>query len=681
MDAPPTTQGQASPPPPQQQPQPQSPSPLQPQLRVAIAADLLQAHVLASPRPTGPPPAGWSVDRAGVVEQLERAGVVFGLLEPELARVVITLSAQRHLPETILVASGQAPVPPSLQGPQLLVPALVLAPQVESLRALAKPHYQDVVETAGVPTPGPVAAGTVLAGYTISVPGSPGIGVTGAAIPVPAPALDRGLGPGAVFDAGGLVAKAVRPGVPWYDGTVLDVLAVGLDGTVEVQVAEDGQSASVTLTPPGPGGQPLTAELVGKALAAAGVRMGINRTALDEAVAEVAGAGSRITRPVAEGRLPKDGYDAQLQYLVDLKLANVPLEERGGRVDFKGISIICPVSAGQGLVKRWPGAKGVPGYTVQGKILPAYNGRELRLPRGRNVMPHQDDPDLLTAKISGHVRSADGGLEVQECFAVNGDVDYSTGHITFERTVYVKGDVKSGFNLDVGGDLEVGGLIEDCMVRVGGNVLIRRGFVGNGQGVVHAGGNVMIAFGRNQTVRASGTVTFEREAINMNAVSRQAVLVNGLLVGGKTVARNRVACKVLGNSGGTRTEIEVGVDHHLLAQRAQLEEDLKRLRKLQARGMGGGGEPVRLSVVAAQDEEAVGRMGPAEIDQLIEALEDRRGRMLDEAYAGETASLVVHERVFPGVWIRVGNSPQLKIGEYLTGPVTFVLREGEIRWA
>jgi uncharacterized protein (DUF342 family) len=651
-----------------------------PELRVAVAGDRLQAHVAASPRPAPGSPPRQTLYRHRLIEQLQRAGVVFGLLEPEIERLVAAYNAQGFVPEPVLVAAGQPPVPAELAKPTVLVPALTDPAQIERLRSRTAPHFHDVLETGGGPAPAPVGAGAVVARYTVAVPGRPGVGVDGTSIAEPAPAVGKLAGPGVALDPLSLEATARRPGIVVHDGQALDVLAVGLDAVAEIKVDEGAQSCAARLTPPGPGGTPLTSDSVLKALAAAGVKMGINRAAVEEAVAEASRAGARVTRVVAEGRLPKDGFDAQLEQLVDISAAVVPLEERGGRVDWKGISIICSVSANQELVRRWPGAKGVPGYTVLGKILPAYNGREVRLPRGRNVMPHPADPNLLIAKIAGHVRAADGGLEVQECFSVGGDVDYATGHIAFERTVHIKGDIKAGFNAEVGGDLEVGGIVEDCQVKAGGNVLIRRGFVGNGGGVLEAGGNVYIAFGRNQTVRAGGAVTFEREAINMNTTCRSVVTVSGLLVGGRTLARDRVTCKVLGNSGGTRTEVEVGVDHYLLRQRAQLEDDIRRLRKLQSRGLGGAGELIRLSAAAGQDEATLGQMSAPELDALIDLLEDRRRLMLEQAYAGESATLIVQERACAGVWIRIGNSAQRKISEHLPGPLVFALREGEVRW-
>jgi len=646
-----------------------------PDITIDVSPDCLHARAAASPYGTGEIAA---IDSQYVLDRLIQGGVVFGLLDAGIERFIETWRQYGAVQKPIAVAAGLAPQPP-MYGPPEPTPSVITEMSViERLRIRPPSHYQDLAETVGGATPCLVTQGERLIGLVRSSPGRPGIGVDGVEIPAPEEAIPVTVGTGAQWDGLAGAVCATTCGLAVFDGRRIDVLPVDVNGKVEVTIQEDGLSASAVVCPPGPGGKAVAEATIREQLTAAGVKMGVINDAIEAAVQQAAGSGSRFAAEVAQGRRAQDGYDAALEYLVDMEVVNVPSLERGGRVDFKGISVICAVSAGQPLVRRHPGAKGVPGYTVTGKLLPAYNGREVRLPKGRHVAPDPADPDLLLASIDGHVRQAGGGLEVQECFSVGGDVDYSTGHITYDRSVVIKGDVKSGFNVTVGGDLEVGGLVEDCTVKAGGNILFRRGFVGSGQGLVESKGDILIGFGRNQRVRCGNQLTIEREAINMDIQCRNRVIVTGILVGGRVVSLNRVTCRTLGNESGTRTEIEIGVDYALLEQRDQLDEDIRQLKRTL---YGGVAAPRPALSAASQQLAAEADLSPARIEALIKGLEDRRRVLWEEAYNPSDPAVAIQERIGPNVVIKIGNAPPLRTTEALPGPLLFAVREGEVRWA
>ena len=86
----------------------------------------------------------------------------------------------------------------------------------------------------------------------------------------------------------------------------------------------------------------------------------------------------------------------------------------------------------------------------------------------------------------GFVRYVNSTIEVSEGLVIAGDVDFSTGHIKYGKNVVISGDIKSGFNVECVGDLQVNGTIEDSKVTIGGNLLCRMGFVGQGKGLIDA---------------------------------------------------------------------------------------------------------------------------------------------------------------------------------------------------
>lgn len=659
------------------------PEALLPEIKVEISPDRLEARVVISARTGGP---AQPVARQHVLDRLAEAGVVHGLENAAIDLLVGLWNTGEPPAGPAVVARASPPVPTATGPPVFLVAAVTDLTMAERLRLLAPSHYQQLAEDVRETGASRVDPGQVLVRFETIVEGRPGTAVDGAPLQPGPPSPPLSLGPCVEFDPVRLTVTATGSGIVLQDGRSIGVLALDFNAAVDVSVAPDGLSCSVALVAEGPGGSPLTVDFVAARLAAAGVKAGVVPEAIEALVAEARLHG-KAAGEAARGRTPQHGADARLEYLVDPSSAAAPLAEEGGRVDFKSISVIHSVSAGQVLVRRHPASKGIHGFSVTGKPLPARDGRDVRLPRGRNVAQDPNDPDSLIAQVDGNVRNIGfGELEVSECFTVKGDVDYSTGHIIYRRSVIVRGDVKGGFNLEVGGDLQVAGLAEDSIIKVGGNVLVRRGFIGQGHGLIEAKGSVLLGFGRNQTVRCAGTLTIEREAINMNLTSHDAVIVTGWLVGGRASARNRISCRVLGNAGGTKTELEVGVDHALLERRAQAGDEIEQLRRLLAAGPAARQPVEELWQLAsnAAGLELPGEPRPLtaeELTHLVRVLEEKSKLWLEQAYVTEGPCVVVSDKVWPGTQIQITGSPALKVADLLPGPVTFRLHEGEVRWA
>jgi uncharacterized protein (DUF342 family) len=290
---------------------------------------------------------------------------------------------------------------------------------------------------------------------------------------------------------------------------------------------------------------------------------------------------------------------------------------------------------------------------------------------------------LLVAATEGHVRMLDGFLEVQECFLVRGDVDYASGNIAFAKSVQVHGDVKSGFEVKAGGDIEVHGLVEDCRLESGGKLFVRGGFTGGGKGVIEGGDEISLAYVRNQTVRGAGDIVIAKEAVNARLQSRGTVNVAGLLAGGRTQARRAVICRVAGTETGTPTLVEAGHDYAVAEEMAEirkvladlgryarkLEEGLKSLEDLERINR----SLERWSIELVFEAERM----RSKVDAKIAALRARFGEL--EALSGDEGKAMVQIRAkaYPGTVIKIG-SDVLRVEEPMEGPRTFRCKDGLI---
>jgi uncharacterized protein len=309
------------------------------------------------------------------------------------------------------------------------------------------------------------------------------------------------------------------------------------------------------------------------------------------------------------------------------------------------------------------------------------------MPLGVNTELSKTDPNMVVAAVSGFLQRKDGLLSVNECFVVDGSVDYSTGNIAYEQSAMIRGDIADGFTVNVGGALEVGGAVGEARIMVGGDVLIKKGFVGAGHGLITAKGGVNLGFSSNQTLRAHGDVVVEKESFNCQIYSRRGISVYGPLVGGLAMAFREITCRVAGNDLGTKTDLEAGMDYILHENKLLLEEKLKELtahlgkinQKLTRF------REVYRTRKRFTSSEAKMMLELRDMQEKIQIhLPDLEKRRLDiveqirQGYQREGLCIKVEKKVNPGVVIKVG--PEIfRVQEEMSGPKVFLLQQGRIK--
>jgi uncharacterized protein len=384
----------------------------------------------------------------------------------------------------------------------------------------------------------------------------------------------------------------------------------------------------------------------------------------------------------ARGRPPVAGKQGWMEYLIDFGTGFSPLNASGGSVDLRA-SLILNVNPGQPLAVVHSPTAGTPGLDVFGKLVASEPGKVLDPKLGPNTKRSPHDPNLIIADTQGHARMSDGVIEVQEFYLVDGDVDYASGNITYGKSVQVRGDVKGGFSVDAGGDVEVTGLIEDCTVKAQGKLMVRGGFTGQGKGMVQARGDVQLGYVRNQQVRSEGSIRVQKEAVNSRMQSRLSIQVVGLLAGGKAQARHTIECQVAGTETGTPTQIEAGFDYAVAEEMTDLRGEMDRMgrysRKLEeslrqihdVEKLNRGLEPWTIELMF----EIEGMR--AKVDAKIKQLRDKFSGLDRQALQPDSASIVVFKKAFPGVILKIGKE-MLLIDEVIAGPKTFYVKDGAI---
>jgi len=279
------------------------------------------------------------------------------------------------------------------------------------------------------------------------------------------------------------------------------------------------------------------------------------------------------TVEIARGTAPVQGTDGKVEMLVDLSGKGKPKILDNGRADHQDISMLTNVSKNQPLAKHIHPYRGKEGITVLGeKILPKAVS-DIQIVNGTGTCFSMADPDLLLARIDGALSiNAKGLIEVKNSQIIRGDIDYSTGNVSFSGDLQINGNVRAGFSVKTEGSLIIKGSIENAMIQCNGNLEITGGVAGGGEGVIECGGDMKAGHIENFTVNVKGDVVVGGDLIHSSVVSGGRVKVNQII--GGSISAFFIEANIVGSSAEPRTILDIGKIFQLNRERYALLKEL-----------------------------------------------------------------------------------------------------------
>jgi len=349
-----------------------------------------------------------------------------------------------------------------------------------------------------------------------------------------------------------------------------------IDEDIEVIISEDGLNASALLLAPESGGSPISIDAAKRKLHEAGVTHGINEQTLIKLI------GAKVydePQIIAGATLPIDGEDGKLlfNFSTDERTGS-PKEIGSGKVDYRALDLYVPVEKDQLLVTRIPATDGVPGKSVRGEQINQKPGKEIMLPKGKNVVVN-DEKTEMHAACSGMVEYVNNSINVSSVYSVKGDCDLSVGDIDFDGSVHISGSVRSGSTVRATGGVIVDGAVEAATIIAGGNVEVKGGMQGGDKGLIEAGGAVTIMYVERGTVQADGPVTLD---VSIHSIIESGDTLTakgrrGAIIGGRAGSSGNIIANYVGALSHTRTEVAVGVMPRKRARLQFLETEMERL--------------------------------------------------------------------------------------------------------
>ena len=262
--------------------------------------------------------------------------------------------------------------------------------------------------------------------------------------------------------------------------------------------------------------------------------------------------------------MPQDGRDAYMAFNFETDPTKLKIKEAGdGKVNFKELNKIQNVVKGQPLATKIQPERGKAGKTLYGRYLEAKNGKDIKIPLGKNVELDKDGVTVIASE-AGRVHFDDQKINVEPVLELE-SVGIKTGNIDFLGSVIVKGNVDDGYEIKATGDIEISGTVGKSFIKSErGNIIVSAGIFGHDEGEVHCGKSLWAKFIQSAKVEVEEFCIVSDSIMNSEVSAMKRIVLNGKkaqITGGHLFATEEICARNIGSpGGGTETILEVGFD-------------------------------------------------------------------------------------------------------------------------
>ena len=365
-----------------------------------------------------------------------------------------------------------------------------------------------------------------------------------------------------ILDIRGVRQQKILDAIDQADGTPVPI-AVWPEGKklgpkINIEAADDGMSAAITVSPERQGGEPLSEEMLLEKLRENGIVHGIDRDILSSIVLKKV-----YNHPVKAvfGTEAVDERPAEPDYrfLVDRGRPFRELEFQ--RIDLKELNFIDNRQKGDLLAVLKKPQPPVDGMDIFGREITASRGVSQPSFLAGEGAVLSEDGHTISAEVDGNVRLARGKVIVEPLISVE-DVDYSNGNMDFNGSVDIKGRIADGFRVKAKGDIQIGKSVSRVNISGGGDIILKAGITGNDEGLIVCDGDLYARYIESASIVCKGNVFVEEAVMHSRILAGGDIILGGKraeIFGGRVFASGNIKCKKLGSINEPVTELFLGI--------------------------------------------------------------------------------------------------------------------------
>ncbi|NVK25687.1 MAG: DUF342 domain-containing protein [Gammaproteobacteria bacterium] len=358
------------------------------------------------------------------------------------------------------------------------------------------------------------------------------------------------------------------------------------DANVSVSISRDKMTAKLTVEAPWQG-QHANVDLVIEECKKAGVVFGVKRSKVEGVLDRSFSGepGEVFEEVVAFGKQPKNGKNAYFKPLVELFSDKIrkPNELEDGKVDLKDLGTIETVKPGEKIYQKIPFTFGINGYNVLGETIKAAPGKDAKLETSSGTIIDPDDKNVLLAKREGLARIIESRMEVDDVYTLM-ELTPKQGHIKFNGSVVILGDVLPEMKIVATGDVLIGGFVESASIRCKGELTVLSGVSGKpldepegkrkNNCLLESSYRVNISFANHVDIFAKRDVFVHRQISHCNVTAASMVVGKGPVPRGKVIGGSYFLSKSLeagyiGAPSDTDTNISMNRTYEVFKEKEQ----------------------------------------------------------------------------------------------------------------
>lgn len=411
---------------------------------------------------------------------------------------------------------------------------------------------------------------------------------------------------------------------------------------VNLNISDDKMEAYLDLIPGGGGPESVDLAYIQSILEAQGVSFGVNEEAL-KTLAEKAAQKIRQDHVlVARGKMPVKGAPSYIRLKDRLFKSGNPkkADMDSHTVDYRMVSPFVMVQKGEPLGKKMDETEGTEGCNVFGEIVQPGKKEISQLEAGEHT--HWKE-NIVYASVAGRFLLEKKVFSVTATLQIDGDVDYSTGHISFAGDVIIQGEIKDGFRVAAGGSVHIKKTLDASEVLCRKDLIIDGGIKGRNNGMVRVQGRVETRFIENCHLEAYEGLAVKSSILDSEVYSLGEVHVGekkGALVGGILYAQKGLNTVNLGSQRNSHTRVHCGISFPHMRKLKHLQ---KRLEVLS----------LKMQNLRSLPDVPEHRELMEKAKKALEVLQRSIGKYVVDQYTDFAAEIRVRGTVFPGTHITI----------------------------
>jgi len=347
------------------------------------------------------------------------------------------------------------------------------------------------------------------------------------------------------------------------------VIAEKHDAKLAINISTDKMQAEMVLTADW-GGKEITLDEVLAELKTQNIQFGVDSKVIISQlkILKITPPGEQLESIIAIGKPAIDGEDAYLERKVSLAKERLlqPQKRTNDTVDMRDLGAIIMVKPNDLLMLKVPAKQGVKGADVQAKELPAKVGKDVKLIPGKGTELDPQNKLRLLATVVGLPIESNNGMQIDNVLTVK-DVDVTYGHIEFEGSILITGDIQSGMHVKSSGDITIMGFVDSATLEAGGDITVNKSIVGHVMpdgslsAKATAKGHISAQFVQYAELHSDFDITVMKQLLHSQVHTERALIVSdesqrrGDLIGGIIHAEKGVKAVNIGATAGAKTEI------------------------------------------------------------------------------------------------------------------------------